>query len=109
TEEMIGAWPFHDHCRNIGMNVNRGLFGGIVVLPREDCDRLPRFPLPKGLEELLEKGMLSGPSAEYTRDQGCQPVAPMHMAQRTVAMPMTRGVTGTPLAGAMPAMTGMPM
>src|SRR5438445_3607131 len=49
TEEMIGAWPFHDHCRNIGMKVNRGLFGGIVVLVREDCDRFPRSPLPKGL------------------------------------------------------------
>ena len=33
TEEMVGAWPFHEHYRMIGESVNRGLFGGIVVLP----------------------------------------------------------------------------
>src|SRR6266851_3283236 len=38
SDDMIGAWPFHDHCHNIGDNINRGLFGGIVVLPREHCD-----------------------------------------------------------------------
>jgi len=27
----VGTWSFHDHCRNIGVNVNRGLFGGVVV------------------------------------------------------------------------------
>ena len=35
TEEMIGAWPFHDHSRHIGESVNRGLFGGIIVLPKD--------------------------------------------------------------------------
>jgi plastocyanin len=34
-EEMVGAWPFHDHSRHIGESVNRGLFGGIVVLPAD--------------------------------------------------------------------------
>ena len=29
TNEMIGAWPFHDHWRHIGDDVNRGLFGGL--------------------------------------------------------------------------------
>ena len=51
TEEMVGAWPFHDHCRDIGTHTNRGLFGGIVVLPDEECERIPRFPLPPGFEE----------------------------------------------------------
>jgi FtsP/CotA-like multicopper oxidase with cupredoxin domain len=23
TDEMLGAWPFHDHHRDIGMNINR--------------------------------------------------------------------------------------
>jgi plastocyanin len=45
TDEMVGAWPFHDHSRHIGMSVNRGLFGGIVVLPR-DCEHPPHFELP---------------------------------------------------------------
>ncbi len=31
TEETIGAWPFHDHCHDVMANVDRGLFGGIVV------------------------------------------------------------------------------
>lgn len=34
TDEMKGAWPFHDHARHIAESINRGLFGGIVVLPR---------------------------------------------------------------------------
>lgn len=34
TDEMIGAWPFHDHSHHIGESVNRGLFGGIVVMPK---------------------------------------------------------------------------
>ena len=33
TDEMLGAWPFHDHSRHIAESINRGLFGGIVVLP----------------------------------------------------------------------------
>jgi plastocyanin len=31
TEDTVGAWPFHDHYKEIMENVNRGLFGGIVV------------------------------------------------------------------------------
>jgi plastocyanin len=31
THETVGCWPFHDHYKVIGDNVNRGLFGGIVV------------------------------------------------------------------------------
>lgn len=31
TEETIGAWPFHDHCHQVIENVDRGLFGAIVV------------------------------------------------------------------------------
>ena len=37
------------------MSINRGLFGGIIVLPREECEQVPRFPLPKGLEEEMQK------------------------------------------------------
>ena len=53
TDEMIGAWPFHDHYRHINESVNRGLFGGLVVLPKPR-----RFPpvieLPRDLHHLLD-------------------------------------------------------
>ncbi len=31
SEETIGPWAFHDHVRGIGRNINRGLFGGLIV------------------------------------------------------------------------------
>ena len=31
TEETIGAWPFHDHAHDVGANIDRGLFGGLIV------------------------------------------------------------------------------
>jgi hypothetical protein len=66
---MTGAWPFHDHYRDMGKSINRGLFGGIVVLPGDECDHLPRFPLPTALEELLRVGLtpqqLAGPRARF--------------------------------------------
>ena len=55
TGEAVGAWPFHDHCRNIGAAVNRGLFGGLVVLPEEEHECLPRFPYPPDFEKLVHK------------------------------------------------------
>lgn len=55
TEETIGAWPFHDHWRNIGLYINRGLFGGLVVLPEKEHEYLPKFSLPDGFCEEVEK------------------------------------------------------
>ncbi len=38
TEETIGAWPFHDHAHNVGVNIGRGLFGGLIVRdPQKQC------------------------------------------------------------------------
>jgi plastocyanin len=54
TDEMIGAWPFHDHYRRIGEFINRGLFGGIVVKPK-DHKFPPKFPLPPEIEEIVEQ------------------------------------------------------
>lgn len=34
TDEMVGAWAFHDHAQMPGPSIARGLFGGIVVLPK---------------------------------------------------------------------------
>ena len=31
TEETIGVWAFHDHAHTVQANVNRGLFGALVV------------------------------------------------------------------------------
>src|SRR5262245_28586188 len=53
TDETIGAWPFHDHYTNIGANVNRGLFGGLVVLPEHEHKQLPCFSYPPGFEKRL--------------------------------------------------------
>ena len=39
TEDTIGVWPFHDHHMHIFEQVNRGLFGGLIV-------RDPRCPKP---------------------------------------------------------------
>jgi plastocyanin len=52
TDDMLGAWPFHDHHRDISANVNRGLFGGIVVLPKSNHVP-PRVTLPPRIEEVL--------------------------------------------------------
>ena len=38
TEETIGAWAFHDHVHDVGANIDRGLFGGLVVRdPHAEC------------------------------------------------------------------------
>jgi plastocyanin len=46
TEDTIGVWPFHDHVRNVQANVNRGLFGALIVrdpsAPRPDHE-IPLF------------------------------------------------------------------
>jgi plastocyanin len=44
--EMVGAWGFHDHVRNVAQNVNRGLFGGLIVRdPAAPCSdhQIPIF------------------------------------------------------------------
>src|SRR5438876_4864856 len=55
TEESVGAWPFHDHSHDIAANVNRGLFGGIVVLPRRRERPPPSVVLPPIVPKLLEE------------------------------------------------------
>ncbi len=45
-ETTIGAWPFHDHVRHVQANIDRGLFGAIIVrdpaAPRVDHE-VPLF------------------------------------------------------------------
>jgi FtsP/CotA-like multicopper oxidase with cupredoxin domain len=48
--EMVGAWGFHDHVRNVQANVNRGLFGGLIVRdPHAPC---PDHQVPLFVHEL---------------------------------------------------------
>ena len=47
--------PFHDHYRSIGTYINRGLFGGLVVLPEKEHEHLPRFPFPPHFEERVRE------------------------------------------------------
>jgi plastocyanin len=53
-EDMEGAWPFHEHHPNIEHSVNRGLFGAIIVLPRE-MEGPQRSELPPALKKALEE------------------------------------------------------
>ncbi|MCM3903659.1 MAG: DUF1929 domain-containing protein [Pyrinomonadaceae bacterium] len=76
-EYMIGAWPFHDHYRDMGKSINRGLFGGIVVLPAGE--HVPRFRLTPPLEEVIRVGLspeqLAGPRERFGHGPGLAPIA----------------------------------
>src|SRR5262249_807566 len=93
----------HDHYRNIGASVNRGLFGGLVVLPEQEYGQLPRFPYPPGFEahvhELLERlqarqqhygGRSRRPAAGGMGTMGSMPMP---------AGPPTRGLNPTEIPG----------
>jgi FtsP/CotA-like multicopper oxidase with cupredoxin domain len=53
-EYMEGVWPFHDHYQNTEDSINRGLFGAIIVLPRE-MEGPQRLRLPPALKKILEE------------------------------------------------------
>ena len=96
TDESVGAWPFHDHCRNIGTYIDRGLFGGLVVLPEKDHEHLPVFPLPDGFLDRLRKTvdeLASAGHAHRGRDkhashqhrQECEPEHPLMPGMRAAS------------------------
>jgi plastocyanin len=109
TDDMLGAWPFHSHCRDIGPNTNRGLFGGIIVLEREDHEKLPTFDLPEGFRDrILEIVERLGPRAGVVtkRPSLAQPPARVvDVVRPAMPMPMPMGV---PMP-AMPMPMPMPM
>ncbi len=51
TEEHIGVWPFHSH-RMAGDSIDRGLFGGLVVLPKKQ--RRPVVRVVPRVREVLD-------------------------------------------------------
>jgi FtsP/CotA-like multicopper oxidase with cupredoxin domain len=106
TNQTVGAWPFHDHCRNIGASVNRGLFGGLIVLPEHEHEHLPRFPFPPGFEKHVHEvlGRLKGKGSHSHTPHGATPpeMRPMRMTMRG-PMPMSGGI---PMGGAHPIADG---
>jgi plastocyanin len=98
TDETVGAWPFHDHCRNIGSYVNRGLFGGLVVLSEKEYERLPRFPYPPDFEKHVQEVLKQLGSHEHPKRHPHVParmeMTPTPMGS-TMAMPMG-GTTAMP-------------
>ena len=93
TDNMLGAWPFHDHFQNIASNVNRGLLGGVIVLPKHDCDPPPCMKLPREIEELLRdlRKHLSVETADVT------PAVPTGTGGMAMDMPMPGGGGHSPL------------
>lgn len=58
TEETVGVWPFHDHWRMAGPSIERGLFGGLVVLPKEKVKPTVHvIPRVKDFLDLIRKKM----------------------------------------------------
>jgi len=106
TEETIGVWPFHDHCRNIGTYVNLGLFGGLVVLPEKEHEHLPHFPYPGDLEKhLLEvvKKLEGKPLHSHKKQRAGRAAC---MGAKVSMTPLTRMTA--PMPGAMPGAMPMP-
>jgi FtsP/CotA-like multicopper oxidase with cupredoxin domain len=68
-ENMVGAWPFHDHTHHHHTKIDHGLFGGIVVLPCHE--RLPRrLSLSKDLIAKLYHGIaqIEGVTPDFEKE-----------------------------------------
>lgn len=107
TDDMVGAWPFHDHARGLRASINRGLFGGLVVRSREHHEeRLPDMELPEPFRESLEKRpQLSDAEAEALRESVAEWAMQEHVHPRphhpqVIEVPLffhfMEGSTGTP-------------
>src|SRR5262249_53610848 len=99
THHTIGAWPFHDHCRDIGLYINRGLFGAVVVLPEHEHHHLPHFPYPpefeKHVHDVLKHLQERKGHSHSSHHHQSGANAPTH--------PMAMGMAGRmPMGGAMP-------
>ena len=75
TDEMVGAWPFHDHSRHIGESVARGLFGGIIVLGKDHHPH-PRPELPSLVGDFLK---LHGRKVDEDSEELDHPVGAGHV------------------------------
>lgn len=73
TDEMVGAWPFHDHSRHLTESINRGLFGGIVVLPNH-CHHPRAMELPPMVAGFLKQKLGELPLGHH--DEAADAVQP---------------------------------
>ena len=69
--DTVGAWGFHDHVHDVGRNVNRGLFGGLVVRDPDACadHEIPIFvhQMQGGAECQINSGVMHhNDSFEFT-------------------------------------------
>ena len=96
ANETIGAWPFHDHCHNIGAAINRGLFGGLVVLPDKEHRELPQFPYPRGFEKRVDRVLkqLEGKSSRGLKSRSAGQTGGMEKTK-----PMAMGMAGQTMGG----------
>ena len=80
SDDSVGCWPFHSHTRNTATSVDRGLFGGLVVLPKKIFIPPPLVippklaVLPKELAEresrpVANVATLSKANQQYLHDQ----------------------------------------
>jgi len=83
TEDTIGVWPFHDHVRNVQANVNRGLFGALIVrdpnAPRPDHE-IPLFvhQLQAASQEETFQSQTMGHGATFPHSFNTAGVVPYH-------------------------------
>ena len=66
TDDTIGAWAFHDHVRNVQANVNRGLFGALIV--RDPAAPRPDHEIPLFVHQLA--GAVAGRQPSRARRSG---------------------------------------
>jgi len=70
TKDTVGVWPFHDHSRMPGRSINRGLFGGVVVLPKGMKPPKPkRYGPVLDLQKHLKKQFPRGGPIRFDREE----------------------------------------
>lgn len=73
TEDMVGAWPFHDHTHHHHTAIDQGLFGGLVVMPCEERGPRP-IKLPKGWPWKLYRTVAEAQGALPVVDRAIKPL-----------------------------------
>jgi FtsP/CotA-like multicopper oxidase with cupredoxin domain len=108
TEQMVGAWPFHDHVRMVQANVNRGLFGGLIVrdprMPRVDHE-VPLFVHAmaemSGHSHFESQTLSTGQTFAFTFTEAgeiCDYICRIHGASMSGRVRVIAGAPGAPAA-----------
>src|SRR5580765_8238376 len=93
TQDTIGVWPFHDHVRNVQANVNRGLFGALIV-------RDPSAPRPDPENPLFVHQLQSASQSETFQSPTLGHGATYaHTFASTGSVPYHCKIHGTSMAG----------